>query len=93
MAMATNSNSLSFEEFKEVEARILNGESGLGGVLYIGVPAQTAKGQERERTCRHSERSYVGEAWLTMSRCHKQIGESCDPCLSTIDTPHYRRKT
>lgn len=63
-----------------------------GGFLWLGRPASTPQGQERERTCAYSEVANYGQEWLDMSRCLKQIDGSCDVCLRDTEAPFYERK-
>jgi hypothetical protein len=72
----------------EVHRKLEAGEK-VGGVLWIGLPAQTEAGVQRERTCRYSEAAVYGEEWLNLSRCLKQICYSCDGCFRYLDKPFY----
>lgn len=72
----------------EVKRKLASGAQ-VGGVLWIGLPAQTEAGAERERTCRYSEAAVYGQAWFDMSRCLKQISYSCDGCFRYLDKPFY----
>lgn len=77
------------EYLEEVQRRLAAGEK-VGGVLWIGSPAQTEVGASRERSCRYSEAAAYGEDWLNLSRCLKQILYSCDGCLRYLDKPFYQ---
>lgn len=76
----------------KVQHRLAAGET-VGGVLWIGCPAETEAGVRRERTCRYSEAAVFGEDWLNLSRCLKQICYSCDGCFRYLDRPFYEPVT
>lgn len=74
---------------QEIQQMIEAGEF-VGGFLYLGSPAQTVVGQQREQTCWHSEGARYGQEWLDLSRCPKQILYSCDGCLKHVGKPFYQ---
>ena len=88
--MAKISRVLSEGEFNELSQRIRSGENA-GGVLWIGLPAQTAQGRTREETCRHSEVANYGPGWMDLSRCPKQIMYSCDGCMKYTTAPFHEK--
>lgn len=73
---------------EEVQRKLADGKK-VGGVLWIGCPAQTEAGARRERSCRYSEAAAYGLDWLDLSRCLKQILYSCDGCVRYLDKPFY----
>ena len=73
-----------------VQRKLAAGQE-MGGVLWIGCPAQTEIGARRERSCTHSEAAAFGSDWLDLSRCLKQILYSCDGCFRYLDKPFYEQ--
>lgn len=77
------------EEFDDYVVKIRAGEN-IGGVLWLGIPAETVAGQGREATCMYSELNKYGAAWLDLARCLKQIVVSCDGCFRNTGHPYYK---
>ena len=87
--MNSRAEVLTTESYETFVARIKAGEN-LGGVLWLGTPAETPQGQQREGICMYSELTLFGEAWVRASRCPKQITVSCDECFRYTDAPFYK---
>ena len=86
--MSSRAEVLATRDYETFVARIRAGEN-VGGVFWLGTPAEMPPGRQREGTCMYSELILFGEAWVHASRCPKQIAVSCDECFRYTDVPFY----